>query len=70
MTRLTIDEMLSRPGIYEAANAGMELFGVCLRVEVDAAGNAYQLTPDGRRDGLLSRDGWTPDAYAVRVEIH
>jgi hypothetical protein len=70
MNHLTIDEMLGRPGIYEAANPAMHRIGCCIRVEVDAAGNAYQLDPNGQRDGLLAREGWTDDAFAVRVEVH
>lgn len=66
---MTIDEMLAKPGYYEAANPPMRARGLCVLVEVTQAGVAHQLTPDGRRDGVLSREGWAPGTEAKPLTV-
>lgn len=64
---MTIDEMLASPGLYEVANDFMRERGLSVLVQVDPDGRAHQINDEGMRDGVLSRDGWTPDATALRI---
>jgi hypothetical protein len=49
--------MVTRPGIYVIGTPQSRFY---FRVEVDADGVVYQLTPDLKRDGVLAEDGWSP----------
>jgi len=68
MAVLTVDEMLAVPGVYEVANRAMLARAEMALVEVDAEGVAHQLNRDGKRDGVLSRDGFAHDTQAIRHE--
>lgn len=36
-------------------------------VEVTEDGKVYQLTPEGKRDGELSDDGWDKNAFVLEL---
>lgn len=59
-----IQDMLAAPGIYAVSRVGSIGFA---HVEVTADGTCYQLTPDMKRDGILSPGGWYPDSVAIAV---
>ncbi|MGJ7500120.1 hypothetical protein ACSFBF_07145 [Variovorax sp. ZT5P49] len=63
---MTIDEMIARPGFYEVTSPAMSAMGGYTVVEVEADGTVHQLTPAGARDGVLSREGWSPDVIVLR----
>lgn len=60
-----IKDMLEEPGIYAITVPGAAGFS---RVEVTWDGTVYQLTPEGKRDGVLSRTGWHPHAFVEKVQ--
>ena len=58
-----IKKMLEVPGTYAVGQEGSLAW--CL-VEVDEQGQAHQLTTQGKRDGILSPDGWYDNAIVMQ----
>ncbi len=62
---MTLDEMYATPGVYDVTSTAMQARGQYVRVEVDNTGVCHQLTPAGKRDGGLSREGWSADTIVL-----
>lgn len=60
-----IRQMLTKPGRHYVGNTAFPVTGRHAMVEVTKAGECYQLTPDGKRDGLLRSDGWEDEAIEI-----
>lgn len=58
--------IIGKPGRYAiSADPALRLFTL---IEADAQGQIHQLDKDGKRDGVLSRDGWaTPDVKVFNI---
>ncbi len=57
-----IRAMLTKRGFYVIGDTSVP--GSYCLVEVEEDGTVHQLTPEGKRDGVLSKDGWHDTATA------
>ena len=62
-----ITKMKTVPGFYRVSTPDIAKHGMWTVVEVDAEGDAHQMTPNMVRDGVLNDVGWCDDAV---VEPH
>lgn len=57
------------PGTYYVTHPVGLALGVYGAVEVDEDGVVHQLTPEGKRYGVLDDDGWWPDVMLAPDEL-
>lgn len=62
-----IKKMLQEPGIYAVGSSANT--SIYFLVEVEANGTAHQLTPLGKRDGILSPNRWKEDAVVLQRRV-
>lgn len=61
---ITLDEMLSTAGFYEVSTHATAALAYVL-IEIAPDGTVYQLNRRGIRNGVLARDGWSPETVVV-----